>query len=231
MGFYTTANSSAVRCGHPPGCPHTWLPEHDEVLADLSLSYAEVAKRLGRTLSSVKTRAVRLKLLRVAPVLEEKRCRTCRAMKATKLFRRAGNTQCKTCDGRASNARKTVEQKRETSRRQKLRLRIGIDWREWERLYAVLYERQGGACAICKGGPSKRRNGDLLFSMDHCHKTGKIRGLLCQPCNLGLGSFYDDPTALRAAADYLARSVADSPGPEPIKLAESFGRFDKPPVD
>jgi len=58
---------------------------------------------------------------------------------------------------------------------------------------------QGGACAICgrMDWPGKGPH------LDHDHDTGKVRGILCGPCNNGLGNFADDPARLRAAADYL----------------------------
>lgn len=59
---------------------------------------------------------------------------------------------------------------------------------------------QGGTCAIC----------DELVALpcvDHCHETGQIRGALCSRCNTGLGHMRDNPQLLRAAADYLDRSV------------------------
>jgi hypothetical protein len=54
-------------------------------------------------------------------------------------------------------------------------------------------------CAIC-GGDSKR------FHMDHDHKTKKVRGVLCQGCNIALGGFRDNRTSLTAAIDYLSGS-------------------------
>ncbi len=56
---------------------------------------------------------------------------------------------------------------------------------------------QNGACAICK---KKRKR---WLCVDHCHRTGKIRGLLCTSCNAALGSFEDDPHTTQVAADYL----------------------------
>ncbi len=61
--------------------------------------------------------------------------------------------------------------------------------------YDALLARQRGVCANCK---RNRRLG-----VDHCHATGKVRGLLCGNCNRGLGLFHDDPELLRAAAAYL----------------------------
>ena len=55
-------------------------------------------------------------------------------------------------------------------------------------------------CAICKATKDYQALG-----VDHCHKTKKLRGLLCSGCNTGLGQFKDDPTLLRKAADYLER--------------------------
>lgn len=55
------------------------------------------------------------------------------------------------------------------------------------------------ACAICKLPP----DADRSLAIDHCHKTGMLRGLLCHHCNLGLGSFKDEVTRLRRAITYL----------------------------
>jgi hypothetical protein len=61
---------------------------------------------------------------------------------------------------------------------------------------AALIESQGGTCAICDAPPQH---------IDHDHTTGKVRGVLCGPCNMGLGQFQDEPAKLRAAAIYLDR--------------------------
>lgn len=62
--------------------------------------------------------------------------------------------------------------------------------------------RQGG-CAICK---SPTPNGQKDWAVDHDHKTGKIRGILCAPCNKGLGHFQDDKQRLQQAIEYLNES-------------------------
>jgi len=76
----------------------------------------------------------------------------------------------------------------------RLKKKFGISLDE----YNQLYKKQNGLCAIC-GNPE---NGKKL-SIDHCHKTDKIRGLLCQCCNWGLGSFKDNPKLLNKAIEYL----------------------------
>lgn len=66
--------------------------------------------------------------------------------------------------------------------------------------YKKLYKAQNGKCAICETPESelKRR-----LHIDHDHKTGKIRGLLCFLCNAGMGKFKDDPVLLKKAQEYL----------------------------
>jgi hypothetical protein len=63
--------------------------------------------------------------------------------------------------------------------------------------YDEMLERQGGGCAICGKPP-----GDIALHVDHCHETGRVRGLLCFACNAGLGQFKHDPELLVAAATY-----------------------------
>jgi hypothetical protein len=66
---------------------------------------------------------------------------------------------------------------------------------------AALRAEQGDSCAIC-GAPEPEH-------LDHDHLTGRIRALLCQRCNQGLGLLRDDPSVLRAAADYVEEHRED----------------------
>ena len=81
--------------------------------------------------------------------------------------------------------------------------RFGISLNE----YSKMYMDQGGKCAICNGTDAGTRNGkEKTFAVDHDHKTGKVRGLLCEACNTGIGKLKDDPEVLRSAIQYLERS-------------------------
>jgi len=65
---------------------------------------------------------------------------------------------------------------------------------------------QNGKCAICEGTDGGHRNGEpKALAVDHNHKTGKVRGLLCESCNQGIGKLKDSPETCRKAADYLEK--------------------------
>lgn len=81
------------------------------------------------------------------------------------------------------------------------------DTREAERRADLGLE--SGNCTICGSTETVTRSGRIRRpSIDHCHRTGVIRGVLCSRCNAGLGMFEDDPGRLRAAAEYLERYVS-----------------------
>lgn len=66
--------------------------------------------------------------------------------------------------------------------------------------YWAIYEEQGGRCYICRRATGLRKR----LSVDHCHATGQVRGLLCTPCNRNvLGHLRDDTEAIQRAIDYL----------------------------
>jgi predicted nucleic acid-binding Zn ribbon protein len=70
--------------------------------------------------------------------------------------------------------------------------------------YAVMLADQEDRCAICRVDLPGGKGG---WHVDHDHGTGRIRGLLCHRCNLGLGNFQDDANRLQAAYDYLMRGT------------------------
>lgn len=66
--------------------------------------------------------------------------------------------------------------------------------------YNLMLQEQDYVCYICM---QKDEKGDL--AVDHCHATGKVRGLLCRNCNNGLGRFFDNVEFLGRAIEYLRR--------------------------
>lgn len=81
--------------------------------------------------------------------------------------------------------------KRKRCREDKLFSKYGLFQDDYDRLYKT----QNGVCKICGS------SGSLV--VDHCHRTGRVRGLLCSTCNRALGMLRDDVLILRAAIAYL----------------------------
>ena len=89
----------------------------------------------------------------------------------------------------------TRNKPRESMRSYHLKHRFGISEADVD----AMLEAQGGLCALCREAPA--------VHVDHDHVTGKVRAILCEPCNGGLGLFKDDPNAIRRAIDYLERAA------------------------
>lgn len=68
-------------------------------------------------------------------------------------------------------------------------------------VYDKMLKRFNGCCWICLKLPPRGRS----LAIDHCHSTGKVRGLLCTPCNYAIGMLRDDPATVRRAHVYLSR--------------------------
>jgi hypothetical protein len=106
-------------------------------------------------------------------------------------------------------------------RKHRLRCIYGISLEE----YDAMLDRQGGVCAICKRKPDE---GKALF-VDHCHVTGRVRGLLCGKCNSVLAFGNDDPDILRAAIAYLQAARERDENVTGQKTADASGRAMRPP--
>jgi hypothetical protein len=72
--------------------------------------------------------------------------------------------------------------------------------------FQALWDAQGGRCAVCSKALVEGANQGL--HVDHCHATGAVRGLLCGPCNGGIGMLGDDAERVAKAAEYLRRPPA-----------------------
>lgn len=115
----------------------------------------------------------------------QNRCKKCQR-EANDTWRQKNPEQWKT------TAKAWEEANKDRRRKQHLKRQYGVTLETYE----DLLDQQEGLCAICGHESAK-------LDLDHDHKTGIIRGLLCNPCNQGLGHFKDDPQRLRAAAKYL----------------------------
>jgi hypothetical protein len=100
-------------------------------------------------------------------------------------------------DKRGSYCVDCIRQLAQTYNRTATVAKYGMSEQEFEDISAA----QGYKCRICARLASKERYGKL--SIDHCHNTGVVRGLLCSRCNMALGKFGDDPLMLLTAAKYL----------------------------
>lgn len=149
-----------------------------------------------------------------------KKCRVCAQDKPLSEFYRkypsieegnpsARNSVCRECQNGASKHRRATEEgyresvnakkRGEYSLRVNLRFLYGITLEQ----YNGMVERQGGVCAICGQPPTSATPGRRLH-VDHDHKSGVIRGLLCGRCNTGIGSLQESPEILSRAILYLS---------------------------
>ena len=133
-------------------------------------------------------------------MLEEKSCCTCKEIKPiTEFYKNRSNKDglrpdCKKCANIASN-------KWNKRNLHKIRLsynswNIGVD----SELYWDFLNSQNNKCAICNKTVQENKKN---LAIDHCHKTDKIRGLLCTKCNLGIGYFRDNVEILKSAINYI----------------------------
>ena len=87
----------------------------------------------------------------------------------------------------------------------RLRNAFGIDGEDWARMYNA----QGGRCACCERAIGFDHN----THVDHCHKTGRVRALLCHGCNTSIGHLGEDLETLRRMASYLEKFCASPNSP------------------
>lgn len=140
--------------------------------------------------------------------LSSKRCACCGEIKPTTEFSRKNYhgrwrfySYCKECNSK--KFKKYYKENTEKCKKSNLKRKYGITPEDKEKML----ENQGYKCAICGEelflfGSSKK----LTAHVDHDHKTGKVRGLLCKECNTGLGKFRDNTDYLLSAISYLKKN-------------------------
>jgi len=144
----------------------------------------------------------------------EKKCTQCDTVKPLDQFgvSRQGargpvyRSNCKACASAramqwfADNPERTMANRR----RWNLQKLYGITPEQYEEMLS----EQGGLCAVCRQ-PEPDAHGrtgtQFSLSVDHCHDTGRVRGLLCQKCNRAIGLLGDNVELLRAAIRYLEK--------------------------
>ncbi len=143
----------------------------------------------------------------VQSVLTEKRCPRCEQTYPLEGFvinrssSRGIGGYCLACHNEV--VRENVQKNHGSTRNLHLKRRYDLTSDE----VAVMAEQQGGKCAICRDRAAEH--------VDHDHRTGEVRGILCFTCNVGLGNFRDDPDLMLKAHRYLTRRpgwVAVAPG-------------------
>ena len=102
---------------------------------------------------------------------------------------------CKLCKNKINKKWQdaNIDSHRKSQLRQRRKREYGISDQDM----LDMLEKQSNSCAIC------RKEISWNCHVDHCHKTGIVRGLLCASCNKGLGLFGDDTTKLKNAIKYL----------------------------
>jgi len=159
-----------------------------------------------------------------------------------KFCRKCGEVTKRHKDGRCSQCRKAYDRDRASTENRKKSQRVS--WRKyndtagrllssWARdlrrayritpeEYTEMYVAQRGCCKLC---------GDRIWfkhkttHIDHCHKTGKIRGVLCHHCNRGLGGIRDSPQALYRALHYVLTGGAIPDAEEVERIVDGLANY------
>lgn len=119
----------------------------------------------------------------------DKFCPPCRPARARKRHREGMRTYRDKDRNRARRVKANWDLKR-----------FGLTLEEYE----VMFAAQNGCCAICFVSGKGRGRGILrTLCVDHCHETGRVRGLLCADCNTSIGLMRENITALKSAINYL----------------------------
>jgi hypothetical protein len=178
------------------------------------------------------------------PAPEHLRCVECGTLKPPEAFHRersrpsGRNRRCKEC----RNARNREHVAKDPARR-----RQSMDrWRQANpqryiaaqrayklrsygltvEQYEAMLQRQGEVCAVCGEGEV----GGWDLAVDHDHRTGHVRGLLCRRCNVGIGLLRDDPQLLAAATRYLGSVASSRTTDEPLTDRTTAATADAAPV-
>jgi hypothetical protein len=152
-----------------------------------------------------------------------KKCTKCGGQKPLSEFSKKHSTKdglqshCKTCcaSNYANWLTKNPNKKQNITARalqwnanNKEKRKIIVQQNNYKKRYGLtaqqkqaMIEDQGGKCAICQSDLQTTHN----VCVDHCHKTNKVRGILCRKCNLGIGHLNDSIDILKSAQKYIKK--------------------------
>jgi hypothetical protein len=147
---------------------------------------------------------------------KKKRCGCCKKVKPLRFFPKNRTTsadgyyhRCKLCDRRSCHKSREKIRKllgtrafRDKERVRSLRNKYGLTVDQ----YGEMCAQQNNLCAICsKPETTILRGAVRALCVDHDHATGKVRGLLCQDCNSGIGAFGENVETMLAAIAYVKK--------------------------
>ena len=139
-----------------------------------------------------------------------KTCKTCGETKEISLFasqikrgKEYISLHCRSCDNERKKAYYAAnpEKLRQKAKKYQLKAKYGLS----EEALADMLETSDNRCEICQTPVEHGRIELGAAHIDHCHETGKVRGILCSQCNLGLGHFRDNVDYLNNAISYLEK--------------------------
>lgn len=136
--------------------------------------------------------------------------RTCKKCGShNRMTLKSGYTQCLDCHKARNRAYQKTHRRsypynktpafKLYSLRWQLKKRYGLTLEDYNRMLA----EQGNVCAICQLPPKPERR----LTVDHCHKTTIVRGLLCDACNVGIEKFKENPETMGRAIAYCRRAA------------------------
>lgn len=110
-------------------------------------------------------------------------------------------SRCKDCESKNAKIRYLKNREKRILKQRKINIlnKYGVTEEE----YNIMLKSQDSKCAIC-GSKEIKRKGAKFFNIDHCHKSNKVRGLLCHNCNIVLGKIEDSKDWLKQALKYLS---------------------------
>lgn len=136
-------------------------------------------------------------------------CTKCHTARPLEEYNRSAKSNdgygwhCRSCSREYARKRRQEPEFRDRKRHNSLVFQYGIGLEE----YQAMLEKQAGLCAICNNPETKLHSTSkavMPLSVDHCHETNRVRGLLCSQCNFMIGLANDDISRLQQAIEYLS---------------------------